>query len=79
MWKNRLEELCSKAALAAPFERLAYIAKIREYIRSISVSQLAEEIKAITSPPALRILIAAGVPSGAWYALEEQMKKVMSK
>jgi hypothetical protein len=79
MYKNKLEEYAVKATLAPPFERLAWIQKLREYIRSISVYQLSEEIKAVTSPAALRMIQAAGVPSIAFTALTEQMRKVLGR
>jgi len=79
MYKNKLEELASKATLASPFERLAWINKLREYIRSISVYQLTEEIKTIESPAALRMIQAAGVPSIAFTALMEQLTKVLRR
>jgi hypothetical protein len=79
MYKNRLEELAFKAVHAAPFERLAWINRLREHIRSTSVYELVEEIKVIESPPALRIIQAAGVPSIAYQALMEQLTKVLRR
>jgi len=75
-WKNRLDELTARAALATGPEKSAWIARVREYMHSLPPNRIIEEATQIRNPLQLRILISAGIPGGAWQRVMEHIAEV---
>ena len=64
-FKNKLDEMLAEGVLASGIQKNAIIAKIRDYIKTISVDDLKKQISVIDSKVELSLLQAVGVPGGA--------------
>lgn len=75
-WRNKLDELSARAALAMGAEKMRLIAEVREYMHRLPPDQIIREALAIRNPLQLRVLIAAGIPGGAWQRVMEHIAEV---
>ncbi|MEM2591557.1 MAG: hypothetical protein QXI60_03130 [Thermofilaceae archaeon] len=75
-WRNKLDELTARAALATGAEKMSLIAEVRDYLRRIPPDQVIREALQIRNPLQLRVLIAAGIPGGAWQRVMEHIADV---